>query len=96
MRQYLKLTDNRFYVGQTIDQTLRYQEHRDGAHPSTKWKGPKLVYFEEISGNRTKATKREDKLTLLTLDGGGKRKIRALIEEFRTPHPLMHLVDFES
>lgn len=91
-----KLTDNGFYVGQAIDLTLRYQEDRDGASPSTKGRDPKLVYFEEISGHRTKANQREDELILLTLDGGGKRKLRALIEEFRTGDPLLRLVDFEA
>lgn len=89
----LKRDDNSFYVGQTIDLTLRYQEHRDGAHPTTKGTNPKLVYYEEIHGDRTDANGREDELTLMALNGHGRRIIRDLIENFRTH---LRLVDFEA
>jgi predicted GIY-YIG superfamily endonuclease len=95
-RNYTSLhleTAEHLYVGQTIDLTLRYQEHRDGAHPTTKGTNPRLVYYEEIDGNRTEANEREDELTLMALEGHGRRRIRDLIEEFRTH---LRLVDFEA
>ena len=89
----LKRDDGTFYVGQTIDLHLRYQEHRDGTHASTKGTNPQLVYYEKFYGQRDAASEREDHLTLQALNGLGRRRIREMIERFRTD---LRLVNFDA
>ncbi len=85
------LSDGSYYVGQTNDLKLRYQEHRDGRQARTKDKNPKLVYFEEYIGEREEVTERENELTLLNQSPAGQRQLRKLIEEFREPLRLLDL-----
>ena len=48
----LKLSDGKFYVGQTDDLEMLLREHQGNMTPSTKGKSPRLVWFERWIGNR--------------------------------------------
>lgn len=85
------LSDSSYYVGQTNDLRIRYQEHKDGLQEQTKGKHPKLVYFEEYLGEREEVTAREIELTLLNQSPEGQRQLRKLIEDFRVPLRLLDL-----
>ena len=89
----LKIDDGKFYVGQTQDLLLRYQEHRLGKQTQTSGKNPKLVYFEVFQGDREEVNRREDELTKWNTTNAGQRHLLRLIEEFRAP---MRLVDWEA
>jgi len=89
----LKLLDNTFYVGQTMSLSVRLREHRDGLQRQTKGKDPKLVYFEPFVGERAGVKERENELILLNGSSSGRRQIRELIEEFRSP---LRLLDLEA
>ena len=87
----LKLSDGKFYVGQTIDLSIRLQEHKDGLQAQTRDKNPKMVYHESFEGMRKDVDEREMELTILNSSDRGRRKLRQLIEEFRKPLKLLDL-----
>jgi predicted GIY-YIG superfamily endonuclease len=87
----LKLSDGSFYVGQTTDLTIRLQEHRDGIQRQTKGKDPRLVYYEPFEGQRESANEREGELIKMNQTGAGRRRLRLMIEHFRTPLRLLDL-----
>jgi predicted GIY-YIG superfamily endonuclease len=89
----LKLSDGRFYVGQTSDLTIRLQEHRDGTQRQTKGKDPRLVYYESFEGNRDSVNEREAELAKMNQNGFGRRRLRQMIERFRGP---LRLLDLEA
>ena len=89
----LKLSNGRFYVGQTTDLTARLGEHRDDLTVTTRGLEPKLVYFETFEGDKAMVTQREDELTLLANSPVGQRRLRQKVEEFRVP---LRLLDLEA
>ncbi|MFC2059609.1 GIY-YIG nuclease family protein [Chloroflexota bacterium] len=89
----LKLSDATFYTGQTNDLGIRLQEHKDGQQTQTRGKDPKMVYCEPFDGMRKSVDEREMELTILNSTETGRRKIRQLIEKFRTP---LRLLDLEA
>ena len=88
----LKLSDATFYIGQTSNLAVRMQEHRDGQQKQTKGKDPKLVFFATYEGMRDEVNDVEKELIHLNQTKAGRRRLRELIEEFRT---YGRLVDFE-
>lgn len=87
----LKLSDATFYPGQTKDLAVRLQEHRDGQQRQTKGKDPKLVYFEMFEGMREEVNDREKELNQLNKTSLGRRRIRQMVEEFRSHFRLVDL-----
>ncbi|MFC1917831.1 GIY-YIG nuclease family protein [Chloroflexota bacterium] len=87
----LKLFDGTFYVGQTNNLSIRFQEHKDGLQTQTKGKDPKLVYYESFDGMRKIVDETEMELTILNSSDKGRRQLRRLIEKFRTPLRLLDL-----
>ena len=87
----LKLSDGTFYVGQTNDLGIRLQEHKDGRQTQTKGKEPKLVYYESFEGMRKDVNDKEIEFTILNSTASGQRKLRQMIEKFRTPLRLLDL-----
>ena len=85
----LKLDGGQFYIGQTNDLELRLREHQDSATKSTAGKHPKLVWFEERTGNRQELNGDEQRLTVLA--NKNPRAIRRLVTEWQRP---FKLVDF--
>lgn len=89
----LKLSDGKFYIGQTTNLDVRLREHRDGQQSQTKDRDPKLVYFESFVGGREEVKNVEDELTRLNQSGAGRRRLREMIEKFRDP---LRLLDLEA
>jgi predicted GIY-YIG superfamily endonuclease len=89
----LKLSDASFYVGQTTDLPIRIQEHRDGHQRQTRGKDPKLVFFTAYEGMRDEVNETERELIRANQTGAGHRRIRKLIEEFRSQ---LRLIDLEA
>ncbi|MFC2020919.1 GIY-YIG nuclease family protein [Chloroflexota bacterium] len=87
----LKLSDGTFYVGQTNNLGIRLQEHKDGQQAQTKGKDPKMVYYQSFEGMRKSVDEREIELTILNSNGTGRRKLRQVIEKFRSPLKLLDL-----
>ena len=87
----LKLYDGTFYIGQTNNLNIRFQEHKDGLQIQTKGKDPKMVYFEPFTGMRKSVDEREMELTILNSSSKGRRELRQIIEEFRAPLRLLDL-----
>ena len=89
----MKLSDGKYYVGQTTNLNIRLREHRDGLQSQTNGKDPKLVYFETFEGMRAEVDEREKELTQRNQSGAGRRRIREMIEGFREP---LRLLDLEA
>ena len=87
----LKLANGDFYVGQTKDLGARLSEHRDGRQDQTSGNAPRLVYFEELIEAPQVANDREGTLTRLNQSAIGQRRLRQIIERFRTPLRLLDL-----
>lgn len=87
----LKLSDATYYIGQTTDLIVRIREHKDGQQKQTKGKNPKLVMFTVVEGMRDYADDLENELILLNRTGAGRRRIRKMIEEFRTYAKMLDL-----
>ena len=66
--------------------------NRDGQQKQTKGKDPKLVFFSTYEGMRDEVNDVEKELIHLNQTKAGRRRLRELIEEFRT---YGRLVDFE-
>ena len=80
----LKQSDATFYVGQTTNLMVRIREHKDGQQKQTKGKNPKLVSFMTVEGMRDYVDDMEQELILLNRTAAGRRRIREMIEEYRT------------
>jgi len=76
----LKLSDGRFYVGQTSDLIIRLQEHRDGMQRQTKKKYQRLAYYESFEGNRDSVNEREAELAKMNQSGFGHLRLRQMIK----------------
>ena len=87
----LKLYDGKFYVGQTTNLDIRLREHRDGLQSQTRWKEPKLVYYELFEGGSKEVKDLGDELTLLNQSVAGRRRLREKVERFRVPLGLLDL-----
>ena len=77
----LKLSEGKFYAGQTRELRERLSEHRDGRVRSTSGLDPKLVWFTEVSA-RSEATELEVELKKLV--DRNPRAIRRLVIDFQT------------
>jgi predicted GIY-YIG superfamily endonuclease len=84
----LKLDGGHWYVGQTNALELRVKEHQDGDTVSTKGKNPKLVWFEEWSGEYKELLEQESTLTRIAHENP--RAIRRMVEAWQRPHQLVH------
>lgn len=58
----LQNSEDRFYIGQTSDLEKRIERHNAGDNPYTKHKGPWVLVYTEIFGNRGDAMIREKQL----------------------------------
>ena len=76
----LKLSDGKFYAGQTREIRERLDEHRDGKTQSTADKDPKLVWFTTVN-TRDEAVKMEVELKKAV--DHNEREIRRMIRRFR-------------
>ena len=89
---FLKLSNGRFYIGQTNDLELRLSEHRDGMQKTTKGLDPKLVYFKSYEGNQDELNKAEDYYTYLLLNNP--RAIRRIVAAWQSPLRLVTIGAF--
>ncbi|MCY4583123.1 MAG: GIY-YIG nuclease family protein [Chloroflexi bacterium] len=76
----MKLSDGKFYAGQTREIRERLDEHRDSKTKSTAGKDPKLVWFTTVN-TRNEATKMEAEIKK-DIDRND-RQIRRMIIRFR-------------
>lgn len=77
-----------------VDRIKSYKELLDfyhGQQKQTKGKNPKLVMFMVVEGMRDYANDKENELILLNRTGVGRRRIRQMIEEFRTYEKMLDL-----
>jgi predicted GIY-YIG superfamily endonuclease len=88
----LKNDDGSYYVGQTNDLPVRFQQHRDRQQWQTRGKAPSLVYFEQFVGERDSVDSREQELQRLNRSTSGQRRLVHLVERWRT---LWRLLDLE-
>ena len=86
----LKLDGGKFYTGQTRELRERLSEHRDGKTPTTKGRGPKLVWFTTVN-TREEAVKLEKDIKKLA--SSNQRQIRRMIVRFED---LVRELDFEA
>ena len=85
----LKLSNGKFYVGQTRKLLERMAEHKEGQTISTAGANPKLRYFE-ILPTREEAMRREHELKRLA-----RSDTREMSKIIRTFHDLISEIDLE-
>ena len=82
----LQLNNKSYYAGQTRELRQRYIEHREGRVITTKYKNPKLVWYQSVF-SRSTATKIE--LELKKLIDNNPREIRRRIMSFQDINDLI-------